>query len=494
MLGINLGFVWHGTDFDFLRSFSPTYSINLQGKSYSLSSGYSIRVNRGIINSRLYENLNLFLPDLPTVRVIYSRQGTRDTGEERRVDTTGRNIQFGVEDSIGPFRISLNRREHTTRDEIRGPEHDTESSNTSGDVNFTRSFGRLLSINGRYGLEQLDTERASTGKTKGETENYSMGFRLSPIPTIALSGSRTGRLEDRETELVNASPLDEDSSVTKNDYLTNRFQLMLQPIVGIRLGAVYSNSDTTRETGESESDENEFESDESRSLTVDLQPRRELSLSARFTTRDSQEDGEKASIVRQRSFNIRVEPLEKLRISMLLNQSELNDYIELLYNDRDVVTTSFEAMLTENLRTNFSYNWQRSIKILEGETSRDTQNQLSLVTNYSFIRMLNLNFRASRNIIRDRGDSNNLSGMLSYTEYGFRSSIRYSRSSSAVTSLAQDGQTQEGRRTTQTFSITLDQQIGQKTNLYLSYESRSGGTALGKSGSRRISFRVDSRF
>ena len=55
LLGLNLGFVWYGEEFDFRTGFSPTYSINLQGEHYSLSSGYSVRLNRGIINSRLYD-------------------------------------------------------------------------------------------------------------------------------------------------------------------------------------------------------------------------------------------------------------------------------------------------------------------------------------------------------------------------------------------------------------------------------------------------------
>jgi len=483
LLGINLGFVWHGTDFDLLSAFSPTYSINLQGKSYSLSSGYSVRMDRGLIDSRLYENLSIFLPDLPTVRVAYSRQGTRDTDKERRVDTTGKDIQFGIEDEIGPFRVTLNRREYTTKDEIRGPEHDTESSNTSGDVTFTHSFGRLLSLNGRYGLEQLDTERASIGRTKGETENLSLGFRLSPIRTIALSGTTAKRREDRETSLMETTQVDEVPPVTKSDYLENRLQLMLQPIEGIRLGAMYSTRDTTREAGEDEFDE-------SRSLTAEIEPLHELVFSGRFTIRDSQEDGQEASDMRQVSFDMRVKPMEKLQILARLNQSELDDFINELRNDRNGVTARLEAMLTENFRTDLSYDWQKSIKRLEGEVDKDNQHRLSLSNNYSFARILNVNFKISRNMSSERGSDNQFSGALSYVEDRFRSSLRYSRTSSPVRSSSLE---QGGRRTTQTFAITLDQEVNQDTDLSLNYESRFVGTALGSRGTRRISFRVSSR-
>lgn len=194
--------------------------------------------------------------------------------------------------------------------------------------------------------------------------------------------------------------------------------------------------------------------------------------------------------MRRWSFDVRVEPIEKLKILTRLDRSELNDYIEALYSDRDIVTAKLDAMLTENLRTDFSYDWQRSIKTLEGEISKDKQHRLSLSANYSFARMLNLNFRASRNISSDRGNDNNLSGALSYMENGFRSSIRYSRASSAIRSLSLS---RDGRRTTQTLSVTLDQELSQDTDLSLSYESRFGSTELGKRGTRRISFRVNSR-
>ncbi len=481
-LGLQLGFVWYGNQYDFRSGLSPTYSINLQGNSYSLTSGYSVRLNRGIIDTRLHENLSLFLPDLPTVRVAYIRQGTRDNGEQRRLDSTKDNIQLSVQDEIGPFSVTLNRRDYTTKDNIRGPEHDVESSSTSGDVSFAHSFGQLLSFNGRYGLERLDTERMSMGNTEGKTRNYSLGFRLSPINTITLSGTRTGRRDERETSSVGESSLEAAPSMTKNDSLTDRLRLTLLPIEGIRLGVAYSKSDSSRA--------DRILSDEDKSLTVDIEPLRGLVFSGRFTTRDSQEDGERASITRRKSFSMRLKPIEMLQILTRLDQSRLVDYTNGLYNNRDLVTTRLEARLTENFRADLNYDWQRSIRTLENAEEKDSQNRVGLNANYSFARMLNLNFRVSSNISNIRGSSAQTSGALSYVEDRFRFSLRYSRTSSSIVSSSLE---QAGQRTTRTFTADLNQEIGQDTDLSLTYQSRSGSTELGNRGTRRISFRVNSR-
>lgn len=482
-LGLQLGFVWYGDQYDFRSGLSPTYSINLQGNSYSLSSGYSVRLNRGIIDTRLHENLSLFLPDLPTVRVAYIRQGTRDNGEQRRLDSTKDNIQLSVQDEIGPFSVTLSRRDYSTKDKIRGPKHDVESSSASGDVSFAHSFGQLLSFNGRYGLERLDTERMSIGNTEGRTRNYSLGFRLSPIQTITLSGTRTGRRDERETSAVGESSLETAPSMTKSDNLTNRLRLTLLPIEGIRLGVAYSKSDNSREAGR-------LLSDEDKSLTVDIEPLRDLVFSGRFTARDSQEDGERASITRRKSFSVRLKPIERLQVLTRLDQSRLVDYINNLYNDRDLVTTRLEARLTENLRTDLNYDWQRSIRTLENKEEKDSQNRVGLNVNYSFARMLNLNFRVSSNISNIRGSSAQTSGALSYVEDRFRFSLRYSRTSSSIVSSSLE---QAGQRTTRTFTADLNQEIGQDTDLSLTYQSRSGSTGLGNRRTRRISFRVNSR-
>ncbi len=484
LLGLNLGLVWHGKKFDFRRGISPTYSINLQGDKYSLSSGYSVRFNRGVIDTQLYENLSLFLPDLPTVRVVYTRQGSRDTAEERRVDTSGNNIQFGVEDTIGPFRIMLNRREYSTEDKLRGPQHDVRSDSNAGDVTFARSFGPMLSVNGRYGLERLSTERASTGRTEGETEDFSLGFRLSPIRTIVFSGTRAGRQEERESFLFETAATRDLPPVTRRDYVTDRFQLTLQPLDGIRLGAAYSTSDDTREEGRNLSDE-------SRSLTVNLVPLRRLTLSGRFIIRDSQENGKISSTIRRNSFDIHADPRNWLKILTRLDRSKLTDFVNELDNDRDSVTVEARTTVTENLRADMSYNWQKSIKRFEEELDVDRQHRLGVNFGYSFARMLNLNFRVNRNISRARGSDTTTSVAISYVEERSRLGIRYNRASSPVKS---SSLIEEGRRVAQTFATTFSYEVNQNTELSLIYQGRIGSTGSGSSGEKRISFRLTARF
>ncbi len=492
LLGLNLGFVWHGKEFDFLGGLRPTYTLHLRGENYSLTSGYSIRLHRGIINSRLYENFSLFLPELPAFRLTYARQGVRDTEEVRKVDSIGSDIQFGVEDEIGPFRISLDRRIHTMNDEIRGPEHNVESNNTSGDVNFAHSFGSLLSLTGRYEMELLETERKVRGKIEGETENYSLGFRFSPVRGIDLSVATDKRREERENFIVNTSSANAPPPVTRNDYLTNRFQLMLRPIQGIRLGAAYSTSDSTREA-----DRPVF--DESRSITVNIDPLRELFFSGRYMIRDSVEGGGKASTIRRMSFDMIAEFIERLEFSTRLDLSELTDFINALYNDRNSVTTKLETTLTDNLRADFSYDWQKSVKEFEGEVDRDKQHRLGLTANYSFARMLNLNLGVSKSISSLWGSDTRSSGALNYVESRARISLRYDRASSPVRSalLTQEGSSsplREERRTTQTFTAAFDYEVGESTDLSLSYQGRIGSTGLGDRATRRISFRLSSRF
>ena len=53
LLGLNLGLIRSKGEWDFLGGLTPTYAINLQGKHYNLSSGYSVRTRRetDIINT-----------------------------------------------------------------------------------------------------------------------------------------------------------------------------------------------------------------------------------------------------------------------------------------------------------------------------------------------------------------------------------------------------------------------------------------------------------
>ena len=81
LLGLNVGLIRRSKEWSFLGGLTPTYALNLQGKHYDFSSGYSIRMYRDIVGTRLYENLSVFLPNLPTFRLAYSKQGTRDTLE-----------------------------------------------------------------------------------------------------------------------------------------------------------------------------------------------------------------------------------------------------------------------------------------------------------------------------------------------------------------------------------------------------------------------------
>lgn len=478
LLGINLGFIWRGEKFDLLTGLTPTYSINLQGRNYELTSGYSVGIHRNITTSRLYETLRLSLPSLPVFRLTYAKHGMKDTKEDHKINTSGNNIQFALEDEVGPFRVRLDRRTYTSRDLLKEPEYDVTSTNTSGDVDFAYSYRRLLSLNGRYGLGELHIDREATGRIESEKQDFSLGFRLSPIRAVALSGTTTGRKEQRKGNATQASAI-------QNDSLTNRLQLMLQPLIGVRLNAAYSRSDTDR-------NENRPFINESRSLAVNIEPREDLALSGQFTAYDSQKQGKPLSTLRRDSFGVRVEPIEHLLISSRLSLSRTTNFATGLHSDRKNVLTRLEAIPTRNLRTNISYDWQRSAKELADIIDRDTQHRLTLDVDYSFARMLNVNFRSSRSISSAWEGSTTLSTFgLRYLVDESHISLRYNRATNPGRSSAL---VQVRRRTTQSFTVDFGQRIGRDLDLSLGYESRLSGRESGHRGSRRVSFRVNVRF
>ena len=435
LIGLNLGIVVRGKELTILRGLAPTYTLNLQGKHYTFSSGYSVRLFRDIINSRLYENLSVSLPGLPTFKLDYSKQDTRDIPKEHKINSTGSNIQFGIEDEIGPFRITGNRREHTLRDLVRGPEYDVKSSNTSGNVDFTYSYRRLFSLNGRYGIDQLRTERRLTGEIKGETKDFSLGFRISPVSTIALSGTTVGRQEQR-------GGLENEPS---SDSLTNRLQLMLQPVEGILLNATYSKSDNSR-------DEERLLSNES-TLALNVEPWQYLAFSGHFTIYDSQEGNKRLSTLRRNSFDLRTEPIEGLQISLRVDLSRAEDFVDgfYSYSNRNNVTTKLEAMPTRNFRTDISYDWEKFSRRLKDINDAESRHRVAFAANYSFARMLNFNFRSGINI-----------------------SSKWEGKQSA----------------TRTLTFEFGQKVNRNIDVRLNYESRLGKREF---GTKRISFRVNIR-
>lgn len=480
LLGVNIGFVGHGKEWDLLGGLTPTYAINLQGKRYQFSSGYSVHKHRNTISSRLYENLRVSLPGLPTFRLAYAKQGTEDSQGSHRINLSASNMQFSLEDEIGPFRISLTRQAYTSRNLIRGPEYDVTSSNNSGNIDFGYSYRRLFSLNGRYKVSQLYTERTSTGETEGRTQDFSLGFRISPISTIALSGATIGRRQRREGSVAQGSPL-----VSSSDSSTNRLQLMLEPVGGVLVNAGYSRSDDSRVAGK-------LLSNETRSLMVNLEPRQDLTVSGHFMVYDSQEQGRKSSTLTRNSFDLRAEPLEGLGILSRLSLSRSTDFATGLHSDRNSVTTRLEALLTENFRADISHDWQKSRRRSVDVTDRETQHRLTFDGRYSFARVLDLNFKYSKSMSNQwKGGTTRSAWGLSYSMDESHVSLRYNRSSSPNRSPSLSG---EQQWTTQTFTVDLNQEVGRDTNLSLSYEGRLGGRQFGRRGSKRILFNVNIRF
>ena len=482
LLGLNLGLIRREGEWDFLGGLTPTYAINLQGKHYKLSSGYSVRTRReiDIINAQSYGNLSVFLPSLPVFRLAYSRQGVRGSLEKSRLDSTGTSAQLSVEDELGPFRIRLNRREYSSENPARGPEYDTKSTDTSGDVDFAYSYRQLLSFNGRFRMGWLDTERTLTGKTKSETQDLSLGFRISPVSTIALSGTTAIRRQQRESSGTQKS-----MPVINSDSSANRLQLMLQPIEGMILNAAYSINDTFREEGTPLSNE-------TRSLTVNLKPRRSLTFTGYFMIYDSQERETRLSTSRRNSFDLRAEILNGLQVSSRLDLSESENFVSGIISDRDSVTTRLEAMLTERFRSNIIYDWQKHRRRSGGEVEDETQHRVTLTGSYFFARMLNMDFRYSRSMSIEWKDSSASSAFgIRYSIGESHFSLRYNQLSSPGRS---DSLSDVGQRTTRTFTLAFDQEVGRNTDLTLSYEIWSGERQAGRRGTRRFSFRANTRF
>jgi len=464
LLGLNFGVVRRGEDWT-SGGGTPTYALNLQGKCYNLSSGYSARIYRDIISSRLHENLSLFLPGLPAFRLAYAKQGTRDTLSEHKINSTGSNIQLGLEDEIGPFCITVNRREYSSEDLVRGPEYDAKYADTSGDVDFTYFYRRLFFLSGQYGMGQLRTERKATGEIKRKIQDFSLDFRISPVSTIALSGTTVGRQEKRngwKHEPSNAS-------------LTNRLQLMLQPVEGILLNATYSNNDTSR-------DEERIFSNETKSLLLNVEPWQNLVFFGNFMVYDSQGRERRLSTFRKNSFDLRAEPIEGLRISSRLDLSKSTNFVTGLRNDRNNITTKLEAMPTRNFRTDISYDWLKFNSTLRDVINEETQHRVVFAANYYCARMLNFNLRSSKDIFSQEDGTTFLTYGLNYLRNASYINFRYNR----VNRPDRNTSSLEKRRTTRTLTVEFGQKIGRDTNLRLSCESRKD--------TKRISFCVNIRF
>jgi len=466
LLGLNFGVVRRGKEWT-LAGGIPTYALSLQGKKYNLSSGYSVRMYRDIISSRLYENLSVSLPNLPTFRLAYAEQGTKDTEREHKTNFTGSNIQLGVEDEIGPFRITLNRREYSSRDLVRGGKYDTKSANTSGNVDFTYFYRQLFFLGGQYGMGRLRTERRTTEEIKRRTRDFSLDFRISPVSTIALSGTTVGRQEKRNGQTIDLS----------SDSLTNRFQLMLQPVEGIHLNAIYSKNDTSR-------DEERLFSNETKSLLLNVEPWQNLVFFGNFMVYDSQGREKRLSTLRRNSFDLRAEPIEGLRISSRLDLSESTDFVSGFRNDRNNITTKLEAIPTGNLRADISYDWLKFSSILRDAINEEVRRRVAFAVNYYFARTLNFNFRSSKDIFGKWEDSATfLTCGLNYLRDSSYLNLRYNRVSRPGRNTLS---LRENKWITRTLTVEFGQKIGRDTNLRLSYESRRE--------MKRISFFVNIRF
>jgi hypothetical protein len=479
-LGITFGFVRYNKKFELLEGVVPTYAISLRGKRYSLASGYSARVRRDIVNSQMYQKLDLFLPRLPNFRIDYTRQDTRDTQKIHKINSTTENIQLRAEEEIGPFRVTLSKRESNSEDLARGPDYDTKLSDTSGNIDFAYLYRRLFSLNGRYGMGQRSIQRISTGQLESDTQDFSLGFRITPIPTIALSGTTIGRREERESSESQTS-----LSTVSNDSLANRIQLILQPLRGILLNTMYSRDDTS-------GDEREPSSNETKALMLNVEPWRNLAFTGRFTINDSRERERRISTLRRDSFDLRTEPIEGLRFSSRLDLSESTNFDTGLRSHRSNLTTRLDAMLTENLRANMSHDWQKSTRKLERATEEETQHRIAFAADYSFVRMLNLNLRFGKGISSNpqRGTSTLACG-LNYSTDESRVSFRYSRTASPGRGTSPSRQEP---RITQFITVDFNQEVGQNTSLFLSYEDRLGKGESSYRGTKSISFRMNIRF
>ena len=482
LLSFNLGFIRSRKEWDILGGYTPTYAVSLQGKHYNLSSGYTVRVHResDFVNSQLYGNFNVFLPSLPAFRLIYSRQGIRDTLEESRLDSAGTNMEFSVEDEIGPFRVKLSKRIYTSEDVVRGPEYDMESSNTSGNVDFAYSYRHLLSLNGRYRIGWVDTERVLTGVTESRTQDFSLGFRFSPVSTITLSGTTSGGRQQNSS-----SGAEEFLSTNDSDSLTNRLLLTLQPIDGILLNATYSVNNIDREEGNPISSE-------AGSLTVSLSPWQNLTLSGLSMIHDSQEQGRRLSTLRRNSFDVSAWILDGLQVSSHLDLSESSNFISEIVSDRYSIVTKLAAVLTDNFRADVSYDWQNSSRSSRDVIDDETQHRMTLAGSYSFARMLNLNFSNSRSISSAWKGGTILSNCgLGYSRDESQVSLSYNQMTRPGSSTSTSG---EQQWTTRTFVISFDHQVGQNTDLTVSYENHSGARQSAYSGTDRFSFRLSTRF
>jgi len=461
LLGINVGVVRRDNKW-ILGQLVPTYTIRSRSKNYNILSGYSIHMHRDITTSRLYDNLSLSLPRFPTFRLAYVRQTTKDIKEEDKVNSTGSNIQLGVEDDVGPFRFNVSRREYSLEDSVRGPKYDVKSSNTFGNATFKYLYNQLFSLRGRYKIGQFHTKRRAVGETKEMSQDFSLNFRISPISTIALSGVTIGRRAQRESWKRESS----------NDSLTNRLQLMLRPVEGIRLNATYSRNDTSR-------DEDDNSSNENKSLELNVEPWQNLVFSGNFTIYDVQESNKILYTHRKNFFYLRAEPIEGLRLLSHLHLSKSEYFVSGLRNNRNNVITTLEATPTGNLRTSISHDWQKF--------NEEVHHQVVFSINYPFARMLKFRLRCGKNISSEwEGSTTFINGGLNYFGDGSHINLRYNRSSRPNRSLLSTGGKQS---TTQTFTVNFSQKVGRNNDLRLSYESR-----LGYREWKRILFRVNIRF
>lgn len=478
LLALNLGIMRRDKKLEFLGGFFPTYAISLRGRRYNLISGYSVTYRRDIVNSRLYHNVTLAPPKLPTFSLLYSRQNTKDTQKTHNINSTNTSVQIGIEDEIGPFRIALGRRTQTRTDPVRGPEYDAESSDTFGNIHFAYLYRKMLSLDAQYRMSQIRTEKGFTGKIEGKTQDLSMNLQISPISTIVLSGATIARRQRRESSTTQSSLYSGSS-----DALANRLQLMLQPVTGITLNASYSRSDDSRDE--------KLLSTESKLLTLYLEPRQNLAFTGYFTVHDSKEDGRKISTLRRDSFDLRAEPIRGLRILSRLNVSESDNLANRIRNDRNNMMTELEAMLTDNLRTNAGYEWQNSKRISRNVTEEENLHRIALGANYSFARILDLNLRYSRGIYTEvEEDTDLLSCALSFSADKSHISLRYSQTSRLARSLPLQGT----QWTTRVVAVQFEQELSRDATMFLGYDSRFGRREFEQRRTKRVSFRMNIRF
>lgn len=462
---------------EILNNVSPTYAINLNSKHYSLSSGYSVRVSRNIFNSWLYENLSISLPSLPTFSVNYARQGTRDIPKDHNLNSNSDNLQFGIEDNIGPFQIMLNRQERNLRDFIRGSKYDVKTSETYGNINFSHSFTKFLSLNGQYGIDQNNTEGATIGNIKSNGRDFSVGFQITPLPTISLLGTTVGHSEKRENFTTKTL-----LSADNNNLLTNTLQLRLEPLQGILVNTIYSKNNVSGRTS----------FDENKSLMLDIEPWQGLGFTGQFLVYDSQRKGIQTLNLTSNSFEFFLEPIEGLKFSSRLNLSNSNDLVSEYRSDRDNITVGLEAMPTMNLRTNVSYDWQRTDTRAISQSDKEIQHRVESDVYYSFNSWLNLNLSYNKSIYSELGGSDNfLRCEFICTRDKSNLSFLYSRSGGSYKSSLSLYERQE---ITQSFTILLDQEINQNTTLSLDYESQINDRELNYRVINKFTFRVNIRF